>query len=164
MSIHRWMDKENGIPFSLKGILQYVTTQMGLEGITLNDIRHSQNDKHCKSLLTWGSKIVKFREWKGDTVITRSWREGGIEGDQPTGNPLQCSCLENPRDGGAWWAAVYGVTQSRTRPKWLSSSSSSSTGNYIQYLLITYSGIQSEKNNFAVHLKLIQCCKSIKLK
>ena len=36
------------------------------------------------------------------------------------GNPLQCSCLENPRDGGAWWAAVYGVTQSRTRLKRLS--------------------------------------------
>ena len=34
------------------------------------------------------------------------------------GNPLQCSCLENPRDGGAWWAAVYGVAQSRTRRKW----------------------------------------------
>ena len=32
-------------------------------------------------------------------------------------NPLQCSCLENPRDGGAWWAAVYGVAQSRTRLK-----------------------------------------------
>ena len=42
------------------------------------------------------------------------------------GNPLQCFCLENPRDKGAWWAAVYGVTQSRTRLKWLSSSSSSS--------------------------------------
>ena len=40
------------------------------------------------------------------------------------GNPLQCSCLENPRDGGAWWAAIYGVTQSWTRLKWLSSSSS----------------------------------------
>ena len=39
------------------------------------------------------------------------------------GNPLQCSCLEKPRDGGAWWAAVYGVAQSRTRLKWLSSSS-----------------------------------------
>ena len=39
------------------------------------------------------------------------------------GNPFQCSCLENPRDGGAWWAAVYGVTQSRTRLKQLSSSS-----------------------------------------
>ena len=38
--------------------------------------------------------------------------------------PLQCSCLENPRDGGAWWAAVSGVAQSRTRLKWLSSSSS----------------------------------------
>ena len=39
------------------------------------------------------------------------------------GNPLQCSCLENPRDSRAWWAAVYGVTQSRTRLKRLSSSS-----------------------------------------
>ena len=39
-------------------------------------------------------------------------------------NPLQCSCLENPRDGGAWWAAVYGVAQSRTQLKRLSSSSS----------------------------------------
>ena len=38
-------------------------------------------------------------------------------------NPLQCSCLENPRDSGAWWAAVYGVAQSRTRLKRLSSSS-----------------------------------------
>ena len=43
------------------------------------------------------------------------------------GNPLQCSCLENPRDGGGWWAAVYGVAQSRTRLKRLSSSSSSSS-------------------------------------
>ena len=40
------------------------------------------------------------------------------EGD---GNPLQCSCLENPRDGGAWWAAVCGVAQSQTRLEWLSS-------------------------------------------
>ena len=40
------------------------------------------------------------------------------------GNPLQCSCLENPRDGWAWWAAVYGVAQSQTRLKRLSSSSS----------------------------------------
>ena len=41
------------------------------------------------------------------------------------GNSLQCSCLENPRDGGAWWAAVYGVAQSRTRLK------RSSSSNYI---------------------------------
>ena len=38
------------------------------------------------------------------------------------GNPPQCSCLENPGDGGAWWAAVYGVAQSQTRLKRLSSS------------------------------------------
>ena len=42
------------------------------------------------------------------------------------GNPLQCSCLESPRDGGAWWAAVYGIAQSRTWLKQLSNSSSSS--------------------------------------
>ena len=52
--------------------------------------------------------LFTFMHWR------RTW--------QPT--PLQCSCLENPRDGGTWWAALYGVTQSQTRPKWLSSSSS----------------------------------------
>ena len=46
------------------------------------------------------------------------------------GNPLQCSCLENPRDGGAWWATVYGVAQSQTWLKWLSSSSSSSSSKW----------------------------------
>ena len=44
------------------------------------------------------------------------------------GKPLQCSCLENPRDGRAWWAAVYGVAQSRTRLKRLSSSKAHSGG------------------------------------
>ena len=48
--------------------------------------------------------------------VTDKFREGN-------GNPLQCSCLENPRDGGAWWTAVYGVAQSQTRLKRLSSSS-----------------------------------------
>ena len=47
------------------------------------------------------------------------WKDSPGEG---IGDPLQCSCLENPRDGGAWWAAVYEVTQSRTRLKQLSSS------------------------------------------
>ena len=42
------------------------------------------------------------------------------------GNSLQCSCLENPRDGGAWWAAIHGVAQSRTRLKRLGSSSQAS--------------------------------------
>ena len=57
-------------------------------------------------LIFWGIAILFFGEGNG--------------------NPLQCSCLENPRDGGAWWAAVYGVAQSWTRLKRLSSSSSNS--------------------------------------
>ena len=52
------------------------------------------------------------------------------------GNPLQCSCLENPRDRGAWWAAVYGVAQSRTRLKRLSSSSSSICVTYVIYFFL----------------------------
>ena len=44
---------------------------------------------------------------------------------EENGNPLQCSCLENPRDRGASWASVYGVAQSQTQLKWLSSSSNS---------------------------------------
>jgi len=44
------------------------------------------------------------------------------------GNPLQCSCLENPRDSGAWWAAIYGVAQSWTRLKRLSSSKENELG------------------------------------
>ena len=54
------------------------------------------------------------------------------------GNPLQCSCLENPRDGGAWWAAVYGVAQSRKRLKRLSSSSSSDLWNWACSHMLLY--------------------------
>ena len=73
---------------------------------------------------TQGSKscLLCLLHWQADSLPLTStiWGEGN-------GTPLQCSCLENPRDGGTWWAAVYGVTQSRTRLKRLSSSSSSST-------------------------------------
>ena len=55
------------------------------------------------------------------------------------GTPLQYSCLENPMDRGAWWAAVYGVAQSRTGLKWLSSSSNSSNGLNIQQKWKIYS-------------------------
>ena len=62
------------------------------------------------------------------------------------GNPLQCSCLENPRDGGAWWAAVYGVSQSRTRLKRLSSSSSSNmiVGNNINVSQLLWARFQAQ--------------------
>ena len=63
------------------------------------------------------------------------------------GNPLQCSCLENPWDGGAWWAAIYGVAQSRTLLKRLSSSSSSSR---ILHLLTGYFHME-------IHSRLVSC-------
>ena len=95
--------------------------------------------------------IVQRRQWQPTPVLlpgkSHGWRSlvgcspwGREESDtterlhfhfslscigEGNGNPLQCSSLENPRDRGAWWAAVYGVTQSRTRLKRLSSSSSS---------------------------------------
>ena len=56
------------------------------------------------------------------------------------GNPLQCSCLENPRGGGAWWAAISGVAWSPKRLKWLSSSSNSVSFKDIVSLLIFLSG------------------------
>ena len=57
--------------------------------------------------------VAKSRTRLSDFTFTFHFHELGEE----NGNPLQCSCLENPRDGGAWWAAVYGVVQSRTRLK-----------------------------------------------
>ena len=60
------------------------------------------------------------------------------------GNPLQCSCLENPRDRGAWWAAVYGVAQSRTRLKQLSSSSSNQLS--INIIIISFDALNSKHN------------------
>ena len=66
----------------------------------------------------WGHEESDTTEWLPFHFSLSCIGEGN-------GNPLQRSCLENPRDGGAWWAAVYGVAQSRTRLKRLSSSSSS---------------------------------------
>ena len=59
------------------------------------------------------------------------------------GNPLQYPCLENPRDGGAWWAAVYGVAQSRRRLKGFSGGSSSSSGVHGKPILLSASHEQA---------------------
>ena len=64
--------------------------------------------------------------WESDTTEQLHFHFSLSCIGEGTGNPVQYSCLENPRDGGAWWAAVYGVAQSWTRLKRLSSSSSSS--------------------------------------
>ena len=68
------------------------------------------------------------------------------------GNPLQCSCLENPRDRGAWWAAVYGVAQSRTRLNRLSSSSGSSLKAGVK------SPVKGSLSNIKNSLRLLMLC------
>ena len=66
------------------------------------------------------------------------------------GNPLQCSRLENPRGGGAWWAAIYGATQSRTQVKQLSSSSNH------HYTVILIILLDSSMQHFSFKLQCIQ--------
>ena len=76
----------------------------------------SHGQKSLVGCSPWGCLESDSTEWLHFHFSLSCIGEG-------TGNPLQCSCLENPRDGGAWWAAVYGVAQHQTRLKWLSSSS-----------------------------------------
>ena len=75
----------------------------------------------------WGLEESDMTEWLHFHFSISCIGEGN-------GNPLQCSCLEKPRDRGAWWAAVSGVAQSRTRLKRLSSSSSGSSSLHFLFL------------------------------
>ena len=81
--------------------------------------RKSHKRRSLVGCSPWGRQESDTTEWLHFHFSLSCIGEGN-------GNPLQCSCLENLRDGGAWWAAVSGVAQSRTRLKQLSSSSSSS--------------------------------------
>ena len=103
-------------------------------------------------------EMVGWHHWLMDMNLSKLWKmvkdreaccaalHGTAELDmtkrlsigEGNGSPLQCSCLENPRDGGAWWATICGVTQSRTRLKRLSSSSSSSSRATEQQLSTVY--------------------------
>ena len=74
--------------------------------------------------IPWMEEPGKSGTWLSDFTFNFHFPLSCI--GEGNGNPVQCSCLEDPRDGGAWWAAVSGVAQSRTGLKWLSSSSNSS--------------------------------------
>ena len=97
------------------------------------DIQHRIINHNHRSKFEILLRMSWFFTFKNVQDNEFSWIKGysSFKNDPDTcgegnGNPLQCSCLENPRGGGAWWAAVSGVAQSRTRLKRLSSSSSSS--------------------------------------
>ena len=77
----------------------------------------SHGQRRLVSCSPWGHEELDMTE-QIHFHFSLSWIGEGND------NPLQCSYLENPRDGGAWWAAISGVAQSQTRVKWLSSSSS----------------------------------------
>ena len=78
------------------------------------------------------------------------------------GNPLQYSCLENPMDLGAWWAAVHGVAKSRTQLKRLSNSSSSSENLLNNTENFTYMGRKSKKEGIYVYM-LLSCFSCVRL-
>ena len=110
----------------------------------LNQMPQVARLKYCRLELTWSSTRIPGEDngtplqysclenpWMEEPGRLQSMGSLRVRCDWATslslscigernGNPLQCSCLENPRDGGAWWAAVYGVTQSQTWLKWLS--------------------------------------------
>jgi len=87
-------------------------------------------ESHCGYCLPYSGKshgrksLVGYSLWgrlESDTTERLDFHFSLSCIGEGNGNPVQCSCLENPRDGGAWWAAVYGVAQSRTLLKRLSS-------------------------------------------
>ena len=78
--------------------------------------RKSHGRRSLEGCSPWG-------RWGSDTTERLHFHFSPSCSGEGNGNPLQCSCLENPRDGRAWWAAVYGVAQSWTWLKWPSSSS-----------------------------------------
>ena len=83
--------------------------------------------------------------WESDTTKRLHFHFSLLCIGEGNGNQFQCSCLENPRDRGAWWAAVYGVAQSWTRLKQLSSSSSSIFSIHIIQIKNLYQGPPTQK-------------------
>ena len=81
--------------------------------------------------IPWMEEPGRLRSM-GSLRVGQAWATSLSRIGEGNGTPLQYFCLENPRDAGAWWAAVYGVAQSRTGLKWLSSSSRGFLGVHLQ--------------------------------
>ena len=112
-------------------LLSY-SSLLGHTEMSMSNLYHQRRQWHpTPVLLPWKShgrrSLVGCSPWGRWELDTTQWLHFHFSLScigEGNGNPRQCSCLENPRNGGAWWAAVYGVAQSRTRLKRLSSSSS----------------------------------------
>ena len=106
---------------------RWILYQQDYQGSPVSELNHQKYQ--------WMFASKKYMALMGKTEIRHFHFSLSCIGGG-NGNPLQCSCLENPRDGGAWWAAVYGVAQSRTRLKRLSSSSSNEKEAWLVFWLI----------------------------
>ena len=109
-----------------------------LQSMASHRVGHNWSDLADLAAMSFYSTHSSILAWKipwteepgglqsmGSLRVGHDWATSLSRIGEGNGNPLQCSCLENPRDGGAWWSAVYGVAQSWTRLKQLSSNSSS---------------------------------------
>ena len=123
------MDKEDAIHIYSGISLNHKKHKIMPFAATWMEIREYLEEKAMAphfSTLSW--KIPWMEEpgrlqSMGSLRVGHNWATSLSRIGEGNGNPLQCSCLENPRDGGAWWAAIYGVAQSRTQLMWFSSSS-----------------------------------------
>ena len=85
-------------------------------------------------------RLQSMGSWGSDTTEQLPFHFSRWCIGEGNGNPLQCSCLENPRDGGAWWAAIYGVTQGHTRLEQLSSNHAEKDMGILQSLFLFKQG------------------------
>ena len=113
----RWNKRKNNNEAAYTG-KDNINTPIALVKIIIRLLNYGR--RSLKGCSPWGC-------WGSDTTERLHFHFSLSCIGEGNGNPLQCSCLENPRGGRAWWAAIYGVAQSRTRLKWLSSSSTKYT-------------------------------------
>ena len=121
-----WLPTPVYLPGEFHGQRSLVATVYGVVKSQIREGNGTPLQYSCLEKSHWRRSLVgcsPWGRWESDTIERLHFHFSLSCIGEGNGNPLQCSCLENPRDRGAWWAAIYGVTQSQTRLKRLSSSS-----------------------------------------
>ena len=117
---HRWISLRYYPKKSAEEYIQCSIIYKELENMTT--IHFKAMAPHSSTLawkIPWTKEPVRLQSM-GSLRVGHDWATSLSRIGEGNGNAFQCSCLENPRNGGAWWVTVHGVIQSRTRLKWLS--------------------------------------------